>query len=91
MGPRHALADRRAGWRSDEHCARRCRAGTRRSHRSRWAINTGIAFAATDMKATTKSSRSAASISRVSPMMPWGKLGVWFTDPDRNEFFMAET
>jgi hypothetical protein len=24
-------------------------------------------------------------------MMPWGKPGVWFLDPDKNEFFMAES
>jgi len=55
-------------------------------------INTGIAFAVDDMKSTYATlSKRGVKFKSEPEMMPWGKLGVWFLDPDRNEFFMAET
>lgn len=55
-------------------------------------INTGIAFACDDMKSTYAELRKRGVNFKGEPeQMPWGKLGVWFLDPDKNEFFMAET
>jgi catechol 2,3-dioxygenase-like lactoylglutathione lyase family enzyme len=55
-------------------------------------INTGIAFAVTDMKATyAELEKRGVNFKGEPELMPWGKLGVWFLDPDLNEFFMAET
>ena len=55
-------------------------------------INTGIAFATTDMKSTYADLKKRGVNFKSEPeMMPWGKLGGWFLDPDGNEFFMAET
>jgi catechol 2,3-dioxygenase-like lactoylglutathione lyase family enzyme len=54
-------------------------------------INTGIAFSTPDMKATFAELKKRGVKFKSEPeMMPWGKLGVWFLDPDANEFFMAE-
>jgi catechol 2,3-dioxygenase-like lactoylglutathione lyase family enzyme len=55
-------------------------------------IQTGIAFAVDDMKSTYAELKKRGVQFKGEPeMMPWGKLGVWFLDPDGNEFFMAET
>ena len=55
-------------------------------------INTGIAFATDDMKSTyAQLAKRGVKFKSEPEMMPWGKLGVWFSDPDGNEFFMAET
>ncbi|MBK5188567.1 MAG: VOC family protein [Gemmatimonadaceae bacterium] len=55
-------------------------------------INTGLAFATPDMKRTFKELTKRGVHFKGEPeMMPWGKLGVWFTDPDGNEYFMAES
>jgi uncharacterized glyoxalase superfamily protein PhnB len=54
-------------------------------------INTGIAFATADMKSTfAELTKRGVKFKSEPEMMPWGKLGVWFVDPDHNEFFMAE-
>lgn len=54
-------------------------------------INTSIAFATPDMKSTYDEFKKRGVRFKGPPeMMPWGKLGVWFFDPDNNEFFMAE-
>ena len=55
-------------------------------------INTGIAFSTPDMKSTfAELSKRGVKFKGEPEMMPWQKLGVWFFDPDGNEFFMAET
>ncbi len=55
-------------------------------------IMTGIAFACDDMKGTFAELKKRGVNFKGEPeMMPWGKLGVWFLDPDANEFFMAES
>jgi Predicted enzyme related to lactoylglutathione lyase len=55
-------------------------------------INTGIAFATKDMKSTFAELKKRGVKFKGDPeLMPWGKLGVWFVDPDANEFFMAES
>jgi len=55
-------------------------------------INTCIAFGTRDMKATyAELSKRGVKFKGEPEMMPWGKLGCWFVDPDRNEFFIAET
>ncbi len=55
-------------------------------------MNIGIAFAVDDMKSTYAELKKRGVNFKSEPeMMPWGKLGVWFLDPDRNEFFMAES
>jgi catechol 2,3-dioxygenase-like lactoylglutathione lyase family enzyme len=55
-------------------------------------INTGIAFATPDMKSTHAELKKRGVRFKSDPeMMPWEKLGVWFFDPDGNEFFMAES
>ncbi len=54
--------------------------------------NTGIAFACEDIKSTYDTLvKRGVEFKSPPEMMPWGKLGVWFFDPDRNEFFMAES
>jgi catechol 2,3-dioxygenase-like lactoylglutathione lyase family enzyme len=54
-------------------------------------IETGIAFSTPDMKATYAELKKRGVNFKSEPeMQPWGKLGVWFTDPDGNGFFMAE-
>jgi len=54
-------------------------------------IETGIAFSTTDMKETFAELKKRGVKFKSEPeMMPWGKLGVWFSDPDKNEFFIAE-
>ncbi|MEP7088198.1 MAG: VOC family protein [Gemmatimonadota bacterium] len=55
-------------------------------------INTAIAFAVDDMKSTYAELKKRGVNFKSEPeMMPWGKPGVWFLDPDNNEFFMAES
>ena len=55
-------------------------------------MNTSIAFATADMKSTYAELKKRGVNFKSEPeMMPWGKLGVWFFDPDNNEFFMAES
>jgi catechol 2,3-dioxygenase-like lactoylglutathione lyase family enzyme len=55
-------------------------------------MNTSIAFATTDMKSTyAELKKRGVNFKKEPEMMPWGKLGVWFLDPDNNEFFMAES
>ena len=54
-------------------------------------INTGIAFSTPDMKSTyAELSKRGVKFKGAPEMMPWGKLGCWFVDPDANEFFVAE-
>jgi catechol 2,3-dioxygenase-like lactoylglutathione lyase family enzyme len=54
-------------------------------------INTGIAFIAEDIQSTFKElAKRGVNFKGEPEMMPWGKLGCWFVDPDKNEFFMAE-
>lgn len=54
-------------------------------------IETGIAFSTTDMTKTYAELKKRGVNFKGEPtMQPWGKLGVWFLDPDKNEFFMAE-
>lgn len=55
-------------------------------------MNTSIAFAVDDMKTTYAELKKRGVAFKGEPeMMPWGKPGVWFLDPDKNEFFMAES
>jgi catechol 2,3-dioxygenase-like lactoylglutathione lyase family enzyme len=54
-------------------------------------METGIAFSATDLQSTyAELKKRGVSFKGEPQMQPWGKLGVWFTDPDKNEFFIAE-
>ena len=54
-------------------------------------METGIAFSATDLMAMYAELKKRGVNFKGEPQMqPWGKLGVWFTDPDKNEFFVAE-
>jgi catechol 2,3-dioxygenase-like lactoylglutathione lyase family enzyme len=55
-------------------------------------MNTSIAFSADDMKKTYADlTKRGVKFKSEPEMMPWGKLGAWFLDPDKNEFFVAET
>ena len=54
-------------------------------------IQTGIALQHDDMMKTYAELKKRGVNFKGEPeMQPWGKLGVWFLDPDKNEFFMAE-
>lgn len=54
-------------------------------------INTGIAFSTPDLKSTfAELTKRGVKFKSEPEMMPWGKLGVWFLDPDDNEFFIGE-
>jgi len=55
-------------------------------------INTGISFSTSDLKSTyAELTKLGVKFKGEPEMMPWGKLGGWFVDPDKNEFFIAET
>ncbi|HEV7706372.1 MAG TPA: VOC family protein [Gemmatimonadaceae bacterium] len=55
-------------------------------------MDTGIAFSATDLQGTYAELKKRGVNFKGEPkLQPWGKLGVWFLDPDKNEFFIAET
>ena len=89
-GPMHALGHRGAEGRGDEHRALAPSWYTQKPSLE-MGINTGIAFIADDMKATyAELTKRGVKFKGEPEMMPWGKLGAGFVDPDRNEFFMAE-
>ena len=55
-------------------------------------INTGISFSTPDLKSThAELAKRGVKFKGAPEMMPWGKLGAWFVDPDKNEFFIAES
>jgi catechol 2,3-dioxygenase-like lactoylglutathione lyase family enzyme len=53
--------------------------------------HTGIALIAADIDATYEA-LSARGVNFKGPveMMPWGQKATWFSDPDGNEFFLAD-